>query len=57
MSSALYGTEEFGPYDRKKAAHEGLARVQARADSLGDGIERWYSGPYQDSHNEEGDTW
>lgn len=47
MTSALYGTEDFGPYDTRGDARKGLERVQDRARAEGDGIERWYTGPYR----------
>ena len=53
MTSAEYGTEEFD-YDSEEEAYAGLARLQATADELDDGIERWYQVVESMEEEEEG---
>lgn len=46
LQSDVYGSEEFGGYDTKEEALEGIARVKENARQLNDGVEREYSEPY-----------
>jgi hypothetical protein len=41
-----YGTERFGSYDTTEDALKGIIRVQKKAASLADNIQRFYSAPY-----------
>ena len=47
MSSAEYGSEEFGDYRSRRDALAGIKRVKEEALRLKDGIERTFSEPYQ----------
>jgi len=42
MTSELFGTEDFGPYDNRREASAAMERIQARAAEIADGIERWF---------------
>jgi hypothetical protein len=42
MNSDLYGTEDFGPYSTVREANAAMARIQAKAQELADGVERWF---------------
>ena len=42
MTSDVYGSEDFGPYDNRKQATEAMERIVFKAARLADGIERWF---------------
>lgn len=52
MSSAVHGTEEFGPYSSEQEADDGIDRVRSEARKLNDGIRREFSTPYQKTEEE-----
>lgn len=43
-----YGEALYGPYDRKADAQRAIRRIQANAEGLDDGVERFYTSPYRD---------
>jgi hypothetical protein len=47
LYSREHGEEEFGGYDTEGKALEGQRRVRAKAKELNDGVERFYTEPYQ----------
>lgn len=46
LYSDEFGEEEFGDYNSKESALEGIKRVRGSATELKDGIIRAYSEPY-----------
>jgi len=48
-NSNAYGSETFGPYETFDETIQAMVRVQFKASALQDGVQRFYSAPYDDS--------